>query len=937
MKIQIILIGLLMFSGSLLGQTPPSAGGEGSNSIQYWSRSGNNANSSQNNIFGTRWNSPIYTITGGIGPTNRRMKVNGVFINQASQYTINTYGWNQGVNTTGYVLIGNNNNSMTGGANIYSEKGAFSMLHLNGPGSVFQEYGYRPWMKTGITMTGNKDLSYFGLRKLSTNESVEDITETVIMWSDNNGSSEGPDHLVFRFSGHGGNDKETVSSNRLSNTDLDGLHVATYTGTGFMGLGNTFGTNASGMMLGEYINPMSIMHTSYDYRSGGSFSGYGFHQITYRRDGTTTIGTGETADDGLRWGIDNTLFTTQGTQHLNAYFRWQENSPLIFQTDWDNTAGGTNQGERLRVLSTGSPNVPAATLMGTNVNVSRVAISYIGSAPITQPRTLLHMGTNNAGVPAWMEYGAMVANASQAAFLGVTPTGYSDPNQNVVGFTNANLVFIGDPGETGRFSNSNGFLGVGDFGPNGLNVNPQQRIDVDGNGRFRNVPANSGQSIILGIEQGGNPDDIILSRLEFPDDPTVVLQGDGSWGPAGAQGPQGIQGEQGPAGPQGPIGLTGAQGPQGIAGVAGPQGPIGLTGPAGPQGIAGVAGPQGPIGMTGPAGAQGPIGLTGPQGPQGITGATGATGPQGPPGVIDMTCEVGGVILDNNSMFNLNNNNFYFTHNEAIDQNHVGIGYDCDEILPAKLSVIQTHPSNVDVSTTTISAINEDVSEGNFGSTNTAVLGHSTGVPVSYDVYRVNRGGDFFATNSFYNNGVFAYVIDGVNPESVNEAGLFRAFGGQRAAGVISNAAGASDINYGVLTIANNGEEAYGIYADANGAATNYAGYFVGNGVYTGTWTLPSDSTLKYQITKENNILPLVSKLRPVNYFMKTDDYDYMNLSEGIQHGFISQEIQTIFPELVKTVIHPAQYDSIGVEISPRTEILGLNYESTPKSIYQFN
>ena len=89
------------------------------------------------------------------------MKLNGSFIG-IGQYPIN--GYTTGVNTTGYLLIGRNNNSMLNPAlNIYENMGAFSLLHLNGEGSVFQEYGYRPWMKTGITLTGNKDLSYFAV------------------------------------------------------------------------------------------------------------------------------------------------------------------------------------------------------------------------------------------------------------------------------------------------------------------------------------------------------------------------------------------------------------------------------------------------------------------------------------------------------------------------------------------------------------------------------------------------------------------------------------------------------------------------------------------------------------------------------------------------------------------------------------------------------
>lgn len=230
----------------------------------------------------------------------RTFDINRMKLNGDNSYTINSYTGQR----NGYLLIGIDNNSMIGGQNIYTDKGAYSMLHLNGNGTSYQEYGYRPWMDAGVTFTANKDLSYIGLRKLSTVVATEDITETVLLWSDNPSSSDGPDKLVFRFSGFGGSNGSTVSSDRLSNTDLDALHVAQFTGTGLMGLGNTFGTNASGMDNANYNNPQSLLHMSYDWRNDISNKSYGFGQITYRRDGFSTAGTGETSNDGLRWGIN---------------------------------------------------------------------------------------------------------------------------------------------------------------------------------------------------------------------------------------------------------------------------------------------------------------------------------------------------------------------------------------------------------------------------------------------------------------------------------------------------------------------------------------------------------------------------------------------------------------------------------------------------------
>ena len=104
MKRKILIASTLLIYSTGISQTTPAGGGQGTNSIEYWSRSGNNQNGSNSNIFGTKWNSPIYTITGGISPMNVRMKLNGDF--NIGQYSINNYL--VGVNTTGYMGLGVN-------------------------------------------------------------------------------------------------------------------------------------------------------------------------------------------------------------------------------------------------------------------------------------------------------------------------------------------------------------------------------------------------------------------------------------------------------------------------------------------------------------------------------------------------------------------------------------------------------------------------------------------------------------------------------------------------------------------------------------------------------------------------------------------------------------------------------------------------------------
>ena len=167
------------------------------------------------NIFGTMWNSPIYTQTFGVN----REKLNGTLnIGGAPQYPINGFTAGSGINTSGYLWLGPDAPTV-GGGTYYNNKGAFSMLHLNGTTTLSAiELGYRPWMKVGITFTENSDLMYVGHKKSGTSGATADQTDAVISWSDDGSGPpfSGPDNMRFLFTF--GN----ASGIGLPNADLTG-------------------------------------------------------------------------------------------------------------------------------------------------------------------------------------------------------------------------------------------------------------------------------------------------------------------------------------------------------------------------------------------------------------------------------------------------------------------------------------------------------------------------------------------------------------------------------------------------------------------------------------------------------------------------------------------------------------------------------------------
>ena len=82
--------------------------------------------------------------------------------------------------------------------------GPFTRLHLAdldpssaGPNFYAQPWGFRSWMRNGITFTGNHDHSYVGQKYGEVDE-----TDMIIHWSDNpNKEYFGPDRLRFLFTG----------------------------------------------------------------------------------------------------------------------------------------------------------------------------------------------------------------------------------------------------------------------------------------------------------------------------------------------------------------------------------------------------------------------------------------------------------------------------------------------------------------------------------------------------------------------------------------------------------------------------------------------------------------------------------------------------------------------------------------------------------------
>lgn len=128
--------------------------------------------------------------------------------------------------------------------------------------------------------------------------------------------------------------------------------------------------------------------------------------------------------------------------------------------------------------------------------------------------------------------------------------------------------------------------------------------------------------------------------------------------------------------------------------------------------------------------------------------------------------------------------------------------------------------------------------------------------------------------------------------------------------GVYSHSRGNGTFNMGVFALSNKsttgtGKTNYGIYAQADSGSTNYAGYFAGNVTYTGTLAQASDARLKNDIIPFEDALSKIENIQVKTYSYKQDgDFGKMNLPEGNQIGFIAQDLEKTFPDLVKNQVH---------------------------------
>jgi len=237
----------------------------------------------------------------------------------------------------------------------------------------------------------------------------------------------------------------------------------------------------------------------------------------------------------------------------------------------------------------------------------------------------------------------------------------------------------------------------------------------------------------------------------------------------------------------------------------------------------------------------------------------------------------------------------------------------------------------------------QGVSNGNNSVLNGGVYGFATNSNRNLGIYGagygtspgVNSGGMFEAENGFESYGVECYGYSGTSrnhglagfanqmaPSGVFNVGVFGAaensegfnycvWGGSEYGNTING------VTVGVIGASNststNGTN-YGIYGTASNALNNYAGVFNGDVTVTGTFVNPSDRKLKKEISNITSALDKIEKLEPVTYFYDTDNNKNIKLPKNRQYGFVAQDLEIVFPDLVtkQTLVIPNSSASKG-------------------------
>ncbi len=143
--------------------------------------------------------------------------------------------------------------------------------------------------------------------------------------------------------------------------------------------------------------------------------------------------------------------------------------------------------------------------------------------------------------------------------------------------------------------------------------------------------------------------------------------------------------------------------------------------------------------------------------------------------------------------------------------------------------------------------------------------------------------------------------------------------------------------NYAVAGLSwSAGGTSYGLYGSSSGASGtgyavygtggNYAGYFNGNVLVTGTFSNPSDLMFKKNVRSLDGGLNKIMALKPKAYEMNVGKFKNVNLASGEKYGLVAQDVEAALPELVTTGIAPTTLTEDGKQAGKPVHFKSVDY-----------
>lgn len=609
--------------------------------------------------------------------------------------------------------------------------------------------------------------------------------------------------------------------------------------TGFLGLGTQ--------------TPFAPLHIGEDLPAAGQGGGY----RPWMTLGTLTMFGSDNVYVGLK---------DEGPDRKDAIFNWGDNPT------------GTTGSDNLRFIFT-SPQTQSGPGNGANgVEIMHLQSSnqHVGIGP----------SFTNTSIPnARLEVHDALAGLGIASQFRITQE--NQPNNSALTgkFADFQVSVFGDLyirpfNSIAPAGQQNRFVGIG-LSPVGAN-SATEVLDVNGNGRFRGVPAQGGQSLILGLQNGGNQDDVELSRLEFPNDPTQVLIGTGTWAPL-------------PAG-------------------------NGFTDCADNTGAANLL-------------VDSKVNLNDQNlffENNNIVGKN----------LIGIGYSCADPIAAKVNVFSINeewNSDFLTDNSNPVNPAFQGgIRSDVINTRSTDATGVYGHvsPNVTGVMTTAI---------GVHGVVDGIIVKEAIGVKGEGYVTDPNSGaigGRFIAEGSGFGRGSVSSVV-----VSQLSSGQYSGFGfGSDAyaqGDQVNGAYGARGGSYctdcvtsvgGTFQATGTSQTHIGIVASATGGLNNFAARFIGDVDVVGNITAsgsitPSDQMFKTNVADLANSMDLINQLSPKTYDYDTTTYADFNFETDQQMGLIAQEVELILPTIVSNHVRPAQYDSLGALVTPELTYKGVEYE----------